>query len=92
MAFGSRVSEITLGAAKKNSESFMMLDAKEVSGRLQREVAAAKAEASAAREAMNEERQEADRLRQEKEDIERELRKTKVWNLCHYHCFQMIST
>lgn len=78
MQFGSRVSEITLGAAKKNTESSMMLDAREVSGRLQREVAAAKAEAAAAREAVNEERQEAERLRQEKEDVERELARTKV--------------
>ena len=78
MQFGARVSEITLGAAKKNTESSAMLDAREVSGRLQREVAVAKAEAAAARDAINEERLEADRLRQEKEDVERELQSVKV--------------
>ena len=79
MQFGARVSEITLGAAKKNTESSMMLDAREVSGRLQREVAAAKAEAQAARAAVDEERLEAERLRREKEEIERELHSTKVF-------------
>jgi len=36
------VSEITLGQAKKNVESGMMLDAKEASAKLQREAAAAR--------------------------------------------------
>lgn len=51
LTFGSRVSEITLGAAKKNVESGIMLDAREAAGRLQREAAEARAEAAAVIEA-----------------------------------------
>ncbi len=42
LQFGARVSEITLGQAKKNVESGLMLDAKEASAKLQRETAAAR--------------------------------------------------
>ena len=45
LQFGARVSEITLGQAKKNVESGMMLDAKEASAKLQRETAAARCDA-----------------------------------------------
>lgn len=56
------------------------------SGKLQREIAAAKAEASATREALQEERDEVDRLRQEKEDMERQLQQANVspfLRICH---------
>ena len=41
LAFGERVSQITLGAAKKNTESAAMMDAREATGRMQRALEAA---------------------------------------------------
>lgn len=78
LQFGARVSEITLGAARRNVESGMMLDAREASAKLQRETAAARAEAAAAQEALELERAEADELRMRNERIQQELDRLKV--------------
>jgi len=66
------VSEITLGQAKKNVESGMMLDAKEASVKLQRETAAAKAEAARFAQALEYERAEAEQLRCTNESMQRD--------------------
>jgi hypothetical protein len=71
LQFGSRVSEITLGQAKKNVESGMMLDAKEASVKLQRETAAAKADAARFAQALEYERAEAEQLRCTNESMQR---------------------
>lgn len=78
LQFGSRVSEITLGAAKRNVESGMMLDAREASAKLQRETAAARAEAAAAQDALEQERAEADQLRSANELMQQELNRLRV--------------
>ena len=78
LQFGARVSEITLGAARKNVESGMMLDAREASAKLQRETAAARADAAAAHEALEYERAEAEQLRNANESMQQELSRLKV--------------
>lgn len=78
MQFGSRVSEITLGAARRNVESGKMLDAREASAKLQRETAAARADAAAAHEALEYERAEADQLRTANETMQQELNRLKA--------------
>ena len=78
LQFGSRVSEITLGAAKKNVESGLMLDAREASAKLQRETNAARAEAAAAHEALEFERAEVDQLRSANEMMQKEISRLKV--------------
>ena len=83
------MSEITLGAAKKNVESGVMLDAREAAGKLQREAAAARAEAAAAREALDDERAELDRQRHEFQLLEADYSRLKVQCNClwpNYHC------
>lgn len=42
LGFGSRVSEITLGQAKKNSESSQIFEAKEAAAKLERAAEAAR--------------------------------------------------
>ena len=55
-----------------------MLDAREASAKLQRETAAARAEAAAAHEALEYERAEADQLRSANELMQQELSRLKV--------------
>lgn len=78
LQFGSRVSDITLGAARRNVESGMMLDAREASAKLQREAAVARSQAAAAQEALEQERAEADQLRSANELMQQELSRLRV--------------
>ena len=75
LAFGSRVSEVTLGQAKKNSESGRVFEAREALARLEREAGHARSEAAQMREEMELARQAA---QDERDAMEQELAQLKV--------------
>ena len=77
LAFGSRVSEVTLGQAKKNSESGRVFEAKEALARLEREAGHARSEAAQMREEMELTRRAA---QDERDAMEQEMAQLKV---CH---------
>ena len=93
LQFGSRVSEVTLGQAKKNSESGRVFEAKEALQRLEREAGNARSEAALMREEMELARQAA---QDERDAMEREMAQLKVlpsfylhrlqWDLCMSGC------
>ncbi len=75
LQFGSRVSEVTLGQAKKNSESGRVFEAKEALARLEREAGNARSEAAQMREEMEMARMVAE---EERDAMEREMAQLKV--------------
>ncbi|KAK9837800.1 hypothetical protein WJX74_005282 [Apatococcus lobatus] len=75
LAFGSRVSEVTLGQAKKNSESGRVFEAKEALARLEREAGHARSEAAQMREEMEMTRQAA---QDERDAMEQEMAQLKM--------------
>lgn len=75
LAFGSRVSEVTLGQAKKNSESGRVFEAKEALARLEREAGHARSEAAQMREEVEMTRRAA---RDERDAMEQEMAQLKV--------------
>ncbi|KAK9862343.1 hypothetical protein WJX84_009346 [Apatococcus fuscideae] len=75
LQFGSRVSEVTLGQAKKNSESGRVFEAKEALARLEREAGLARTEAAQMREEMEFTRQAA---QDERDAMEQEMAQLKM--------------